>query len=90
MKRLACPHCGVEVPLIATLARGEPKWRMTPIDELPISVRAFNAVRADGNYKTAGDLADVSDRSLAMTDGIGRKGLLEIRAAVAQLKEDRA
>ena len=58
MKRLACPHCGVEVYLIATLARGEPKWRMTPIDELPISVRAFNAVRADGNYKTAGDLAD--------------------------------
>lgn len=55
----------------------------SPLDELPLSVRAANCLK-NGGYITAGQARAATDAQLLGIDNLGRKSLWEIRAALGQ------
>jgi DNA-directed RNA polymerase subunit alpha len=54
------------------------------LDELKISARTLNALREAG-IKTVGGLARKGESSLGEVEGIGEKGMQEIKKALAQV-----
>ena len=104
MKPLICPHCKTELEWEVSLsARLRPTpaaaetWRDVPLDEMEISVRAYNCLahkelNRNGEWvspgpKTAGEVDALSDKELLRFCNFGRKSLAEVREVIAALKE---
>jgi DNA-directed RNA polymerase subunit alpha len=89
--RLACPNCGTLLALLEIEGlRDDPPpvpievWRLTPIGKMNLSVRSETALE-NGGFKTAADLDAASDTQLLRTTNFGRKGLAEVREALARM-----
>lgn len=72
---------------IRTEARNTPESiSPLPIEELGLSVRSYNALKANG-VKTVGELLRLSDQQLLRFYAVGRKSLTDTRRALAKYLE---
>ena len=69
-----------------TTAEGWPgdDWRELPIEDLNLSMRAYNCLRR-GGIKTIGDIMERSPDDLLAIRNLGMKSLLEIWARLHEL-----
>ncbi len=61
----------------------DPEVLKTRIESLDLSPRTLNAL-SNGNIRTVGGLARKKEKDLLEIDGLGQKGLLEIRKALGE------
>ena len=87
--RLVCPNCDFALACIDGLndVQSKPDWRLTPIGKMNLSVRTETAL-INGGFKTAGHIANASNSQLLMTINFGRKGLAEVREALAFMEKE--
>jgi DNA-directed RNA polymerase subunit alpha len=57
---------------------------MRPVDELQLTVRSANCLRAEG-INSVGDLVQRSEIELLKTPNLGRKSIVEIKGVLAKL-----
>lgn len=91
---MKCPNCQADLELALVTVNLAPEhpiektWRDTPLDEMCLSVRSYNCLKNEG-CKTAGDVADKTDRELMIVPNFGRKSLREVREVLDNMREGR-
>ena len=80
---LAMEEEKVKPPAVSARAEADPEVLKTRVDTLELSARTQNAL-ANANIRTVGGLARKKEKDLLEIDGLGAKGIQEIKKALGE------